>query len=76
MTLVLFHSVHVAEGLSANIDHPPKPSTKTFHLTSSSSPQVLLFFASAPGKPRSLSFYDFVQVHKVMGADTNRPAHP
>jgi len=73
-TLVLFHSVHVAEGLSADTDNPAEPSAKTFHGASRGLPQVLLYFASAPGEPRSLSFYAYLQVHKVLGAHTDGPA--
>jgi len=75
-TLVLFHSVHVAEGLSADTDHPAEPSAKTIYGESSGSAQVMICFASATWELRSLSFYAYVQVHKGLGADTDRPAQP
>jgi len=75
-TLFLFLSVHVAEGLSADNDHPAETSSKTFHGASSGSQQVMLCFASAPGEPRYLSLYAYVQVHKGLCAETDRPAQP
>jgi len=75
-TLVLFHSMQVQKGLGRDTDRPAEPSAKTIHLDSSGSPQVLLCFPSAPGEPRSLPFYNYVQVHKALGDDTDSPAEP
>jgi len=76
MTLVLFHSEQVHNWLGGDTDRPAEPSAKTIHGASSGSPQVMLCIATAPGKPRSLSLYAYVQVHKGLGAYTDRTAQP
>jgi len=68
--------VQVQKGLGFDTDRPAEPSAKTIHGASLGSPQVMLCFASAHGKPRSLSFSVYVQVLKGLGADTDRKGQP